>query len=179
MTPSSSKGQFADLQQQHLFSQTEICEPLTSESVEQGENIFTDNIVVTFEGKCFQFSGMLEFGRREEAVLVVEKLGGYTPSGSSFPSSVNYLVIGDLEKRASRRNGYGSMINKAMNLSKKALSQIQIIPERDFVKAVVKAIYRDDIRETSLTKTEPNYGSLLERASKANKSRSSSSFLTR
>ncbi len=130
------------------------------------ENIFTDDFAIAFEGQCFQFSGMLEFGKREEAILVVEKLGGYTPGGNSLTSLVNYLIVGNLEKRALQRNGYGGKINKAMHLNKEAYHHIQIILENNFVKAVLKVIHKFEIRESPFIKTKITYKSLLGRIAK-------------
>lgn len=136
------------------------------------ERIFTDNFTVSFDGKCFQFSGKLEFGKREDAILVVEMLGGFSPSGNSLLTKlVNYLVVGSLETHAPKRNGYGGNINKAMSLNRETHQRIHIIRERDFVKAALKHIHRFESRETPFIKTAITYKSLSDRASRVNKSR--------
>ena len=117
------------------------------------ECIFTDHQAITFEGKCFQFSGTLEFGKRDAAVLSLEKLGGYTPGGNALTRLVNYLVVGNLEKGERKRKGYRDKISKAINLNREARGEIQIIREWDFVKAVMKTFREFETKEKPFVKT--------------------------
>ncbi|HTK82621.1 MAG TPA: hypothetical protein VL633_10045 [Bacteroidota bacterium] len=144
----------------------------TEQEEQKNGSIFTENTTVTFNGMCFQFSGTLEFGRREDALLVVGKLGGYSPSGNSLLTTlVNYLVVGNLEKHALKRNGYGGNINKALNLNRDSCHSIQIIREGDFVKAVLKTISALERRERPFINTDITYTSLSDRISDATRSR--------
>lgn len=147
---------------------TDSLQNVSQEHMQKNESIFTEDITITFDGKCFQFSGSLESGRREDAILVVEKLGGYSPSGNSLLTTlVNYLVVGNLEKHAPHRNGYGGNIDKAVNLNREARHSIQIIRECDFVKAVLKAITILERSERPSIETAITYRSLSERITKA------------
>lgn len=127
---------------------------------QKSENIFTDDPSISFEGKCFQFSGTLEFGKRADAVLAADKLGGFTPGGDSLTKLVNYLVVGNLEKAERRRRGYGGKINKAMNLNREADCKIQIIHERDFFAALVRAFRKLEKKIKPFSSAEFTYGSL-------------------
>ncbi|MBI4546921.1 MAG: hypothetical protein HY707_03010 [Ignavibacteriae bacterium] len=120
---------------------------------QKSESIFTDYQAITFEGKCFQFSGTLEFGKRDAAVLALEKLGGFTPGGNDVTRLVNYLVVGNLQKGARKRKGYRDKISKAINLNREAHGEIQIIRERDFVKAVLKTFRVFETKEKPFVKT--------------------------
>ncbi|HEV8538686.1 MAG TPA: hypothetical protein VGR15_07155 [Bacteroidota bacterium] len=131
----------------------------------ESQSFYTNHPAITFEGMCFQFSGTLEFGKRVDAIMATVKLGGYTPSGDSLTTLVNYLVVGNLEKAAHRRNGHGGKIRKAMNLISEMHCDIQIIRERDFVYAVVKAFRKFETTRKPFSGTKFTYRALLGRAS--------------
>jgi NAD-dependent DNA ligase len=179
MTKSSPRSHIVELRQEKTFQQSEVqIDGMETEQDEKKETIFTNNMTITFEGKCFQFSGTLEFGKREDAIAVVEKLGGYIPSGNSLTTLVNYLVVGNLKTRALKRNGYGGKINKALSLNRNAHRQIQIILESDFVKAVLKAIHTSELKEMPVIKTKTTYRALANRVSKATRSSSTAVHFT-
>ena len=54
---------------------SDYCNTGIENEKQKRKSIFSSHIAITFEGKCFQFSGTLEFGRREDALFLVEKLG--------------------------------------------------------------------------------------------------------
>lgn len=157
MTRPLSTSQLVDRRQQNPLYLSKM---VVEKEVKWWRDIFTDGPVVTFEGKCFQFSGTLEFGRREDAIFAVEKLGGFIPAGSCLTGLVNYLVVGNLEKGSLKRDGYGNKISKAMRFKGETHHEIQIIREHDFVKAVLSAFQKFEITERLFIKTKFTYKSL-------------------
>ena len=86
-----------------------------------------------------------------------EKLGGFIAGADALTMLVNYLVVGNLERRARKRKGDGGKINMAMNLNREGHCGIQIIREHDFVEAVLKTFRKFEIKKKPFVKAAFTY----------------------
>lgn len=99
------------------------------------DGIFTDKPKITFKGKIFVLTGEMEFGPREKAEQEIRKRGGVVSNSCTLKT--NYLVVGNLGSEAYKYGRFGTKIEKALSIKEQRKSAIQIVRERDFVRAVV------------------------------------------
>lgn len=84
---------------------------------------------VTFQGKTFCITGVLERGSRDELQKDIEALGGIPTN--SVTRKTDYLIVGDNGNPAWAFSCYGRKVEKALNLRKEGHT-IMLIHEFDF-----------------------------------------------
>lgn len=88
--------------------------------------IESDLEFIEFEGTTFCFTGVFDFGTREQCISATLAYGGKSASGIS--KKVDYLVIGNVGSEFWKHTTFGNKIKKAIEL-KESGAKIQIVPE--------------------------------------------------
>lgn len=90
---------------------------------------------IQFQGKSFVFTGQLAFGARSKAVNAVTERGGMVLSGVNL--DLDYLIVGEIGSEAWKFGTFGGKLQKAIELRKRGKTKPLIVPEFEFVQAVI------------------------------------------
>lgn len=82
--------------------------------------------IIKFENKFFCFTGVFDFGSREECILATEALGGLKSNG--ITKKLNYLVIGNVGSEFWKHTSFGAKIIKAIDYKENG-TNIHIVSE--------------------------------------------------
>lgn len=72
-----------------------------------------DEPEIEFEEKHFLFTGKLKWGVRKNVLELVESLGGIPETSKSINQRINYLILGEDEKRGWTSHIFGGKLNTA------------------------------------------------------------------
>lgn len=101
------------------------------------DNIFEKNPTIVFKRKTFLFTGDLVWGDRDKAQQAVKDRGGIVSESNSFTANVNYLVVGEAGSESWKYKRYGTKIETAMEYLRAGKTNVKIIKETDFLKALL------------------------------------------
>jgi NAD-dependent DNA ligase len=88
--------------------------------------------IVTFDKKCFVFTGTCAFGTRTQCHQATEALGGIVATG--IKKTVNYLVLGTYVTDSWAHETYGRKIEKAMQYRQQGIP-LAIVTEEHWANA--------------------------------------------
>lgn len=99
------------------------------------QNIFTEDPNIIFEHSAFVVTGEFIFATR---AIVKEQIQERKGSIVSKPSSLtNYLIVGDMGSDNYKFGKFGRKIETAININNSGKALIQIVREKDFIKAII------------------------------------------
>jgi len=111
------------------------CISASPESNPTVDGIFSENPKINFTQKKFLFTGNLTYGSRSKAQSKVIELGGNCLKGLTIET--DYLVVGSLGSEDYKFSRFGSKIEKAIKYNREKGTNILIIKEQDFVRAII------------------------------------------
>jgi DNA polymerase III epsilon subunit-like protein len=96
-----------------------------------------DEPEIEFDGKHFLFTGKLKWGVRKNVLELVESLGGIPETSKSINQRINYLVLGEDEKRGWTSHIFGGKLNTAfIGKFENPDRDFHLVLEEDFFAAV-------------------------------------------
>jgi len=98
-------------------------------------NIFALNPDISFNSKIFVLTGEFIFADRKTIAQQIAQKSGKI--ASSTTSVTNYLIVGDLGSENYKFGKFGRKIEDAININKNKKANIQIVKEKDFIKAII------------------------------------------
>lgn len=99
------------------------------------EGIFAENPAIIFNSKNFLFTGELVYGSRSKAQSKVVALGGICQKKLNLKT--DYLIVGDQGSEDYKYSRFGTKIESAIKYNREKGTNILIVKENDFVKAVI------------------------------------------
>ena len=111
----------------------------SSEEIDPLDAHYAANPVIRFDGKTFVFTGDLEYCDRRKAESAVLALGGLLTESGGYRKNVDYLVVGKKGSSMWANGKFGSKIKSALKDQTEKKSDVILIREDDFVKAMLRS----------------------------------------
>lgn len=100
--------------------------------------IFNENPLIQFQDQSFLFTGDMLFSPRNKAENIVIEKGGTIAKGCT--QKLNYLIVGSMGSEFYKFGKFGTKVTKALEYNRSGKASIQIVQEKDFVKAISTGI---------------------------------------
>lgn len=127
-----SDGIVTELERKKLLDFLFTISPTNEDPVVSG--IFTVDPSILFANQSFLFTGDMLFSPRNKAENLVIDKGGIIAKGCT--QKLNYLVVGSMGSEFYKYGKFGTKVTKALEYNRTGKANINIIQEKDFVKAV-------------------------------------------